>query len=145
MFWFMTAGARVGAKEGAVKFNVVVREVGRNTPDYSLEFEAPAPPAVGAWLSIVRPDSKYGHSEDVVVRHVWWKLSHPETEPVATDSKVGELVEIIVECDPALGPHSLDRWRDSLAAARARGIAVAEFDVARFSVREDEMPRRDRL
>jgi hypothetical protein len=124
-----------------VRVTIVVREVGSNRPDYSLDFEVPAVPAVGSYVSIVRADAKYGHTEDLIVRHVWWRLSHPETGGFASDPpKIGNLVDVQVECDPAIGPNSLDRWRDSLESARARGIDIAEFDIARFNVREDEMP-----
>ena len=125
-----------------VKFTVVVREIGRLKPDYSLEFEAPTLPAIGSYLSIERPDSKHGHTEDLVVRRVWWRLHHPETGGFATEPlKVGKLVDIQVECDQAIGPHSRDQWRSTLEAARERGVEIETFDIARFAVSEADMER----
>ena len=40
---------------------------GRLKPEYSLPFDLPEVPTIGAWISITRPDSKL-HSEDLVVR-----------------------------------------------------------------------------
>ena len=126
-----------------MKFIVVVREIGRNSPDYSLEFEAPVLPSVGDYLSIHRPDKEHGHTEDLIVRHIWWRLHHPETGSMASEpAKVGNVVDIQVECDQAIGPHSLDRWRSTLEAARERGIEVEEFDLSRFSLTEAEMARK---
>lgn len=59
-----------------IKFIVVVREIGRLKPDYSLEIEAPALPGVGSYLSVERPDSTYGHTEDLGRR-----LISPQPQP----------------------------------------------------------------
>lgn len=122
-----------------MKFIVVIREIGRTKPDYSLEFEAPVLPSIGSYLSIHRPDVEHGHTEDLIVRHIWWRLHHPETGGFASVSKVGSLVDIQVECDPAIGPHSRDQWRASLEAARERGVKVEEFNISRFALSEAEM------
>lgn len=125
-----------------IKFIVVVREIGRLKPDYSLEFEAPALPGVGSYLSVERPDSTYGHTEDLIVRRVWWRLHHPETAGFAAGpAKVGRVVDIQVECEQAIGPHSRDQWRATLEAARERGVDVESFDVARFALSEADMKR----
>lgn len=122
------------------KIVLVVRELGRTKPEYSLEFELPEIPKAGDYISISRPDVPEPFSEDVVVRKVWWRLFHPETGGTSSDpQKVGRLTEVMVECDQAIGPYALDRWRDSLEAARERGIEVEEFDVQRFSVRQSDL------
>lgn len=122
-----------------MKFTIVVREVGRTKPDYSLEFDAPSVPEIGSYISIQRPDAEH-HTEDLVVRHVWWTLHHPETGGYGTNPpKLGSLVEILVECDQAIGPYSRDHWRAGLEAARERGIEVEEFNVSRFALSEAEM------
>ncbi len=79
--------------------------------------------------------------EDLVVRHIWWRLETSEVRAVAAEETVqtGDVREIIVECDPAIGPYSSDRWRDALEAAKKRGVAVEEFDIVRFSVRERDL------
>lgn len=123
-----------------VRVVVVVREVGRLKPDYSVEFDLPEVPAVGAYLSIQRPDKPKPFGEDMIVRKVWWRLSHRETAGVVTgETKPGTVDEIVVECEPALGPYSSDDWRRILDGARDRGEEVEEFEVARFSVRESDL------
>lgn len=122
-----------------MKFIIVVREKGRTKPDYSLDFEAPCLPEIGSYISIKRPDSEF-HTEDLVVRHIWWTLHHPETgEYGSNPPKVGSLVDIQVECDQAIGPYSRDHWRAGLEAARERGIEVEDFNVSRVAFSEAEM------
>lgn len=115
-----------------VEVVLVVREVGRNSPDYSLHFELPVLPREGDYISINRPDHPEPYSEDVIVRHVWWRLHHPETRASFSGDekpKVGRLTEIFVECDVALGPYAADHWR------KYHGNAP-KFDVSRFAVSE---------
>ena len=118
---------------------IVVREAGQKTLDYSLEFDLPEVPQVGSYISIFRPDST--HSEDLVVRHVWWHVQHPETRAVVSDgeTKVGKVRDVMVECDIALGPYARDRWREMAGAAEGYGVAVERFQVSRFSVRESDL------
>jgi hypothetical protein len=125
-----------------VQVIVVIREIGREKPDYSLPFDLPGVPSAGDYISIFRPDSPT-HSEDVIVRHVWWHLHSPETRAVVTggEPKIGRLREVMVECDVAVGPYARDQWRDSAEAAKRRGVDVAEFNVARVSVRESDLRR----
>ena len=124
-----------------IEIVLVIRELGNNKPDYSLDFALPEVPRVGDYVSIHRPDKPEPFSEDVVVRHVWWRLEHPETGSVSQsgEQKRGRVAEIIVECDPALGPYASDNWRKMMLAARDRGVEITEFDVARFSVRESDL------
>jgi hypothetical protein len=125
-----------------VQVVLIVREIGRKKPDYSLKFDLPAVPAVGSFVSIQRPDKPEPFGEDVVVRQVWWRLNHPETNSVLTDGreKIGSLNEIFVECDPALTPYSSDKWRSLLESAKSRGD-VQEIDSERFSVRESDLKK----
>lgn len=111
---------------------LVVREFGRLKPDYSLSFEVPAIPRAGDYLSIQRPDEPEPYGEDMIVRQVWWRLRHPETSGFAVDGeeKVGDSHEVIVECEPATGPYSSDKWLKSLGSE----AGVEEFKVARVSV-----------
>ena len=129
-----------------VRVVVVIREIGRTKPDYSLTFDLPEVPAVGSYLSIQRPDKPAPYGEDVVVRHAWWRLNHPETSGFAPSGadKIGGFNEIMLECDPAISPYSSDQWRRTLEAAQARGVEVPTFDVARFAVSEAEVTERPR-
>jgi hypothetical protein len=118
---------------------VIVREVGRLKPDYSLDFDVPAIPSPGDYLSIHRPDKPKPYGEDLIVRQVWWRLEHPETSGFGSgEPKIGKVEEIYVECDPAVGPWSSDQWRDSLEHALSTGQAE-ELKVARLSVRQDAL------
>jgi hypothetical protein len=75
--------------------------------------------------------------EDVVVRKVWWRLKHPEAAAKASyPPKFGAVREILVECEIATSPWSSDRWLKLAEAARARGVKVEAFEVARLNMRE---------
>jgi hypothetical protein len=117
---------------------IVVREVGRLKPDYSLEFDLPEVPQPGSYISIQRPDQPEPYGEDLIVQQVWWRLKHPEIGGFGSEPpKVGATTEILVECAQAIGPYSTDRWRDTLTGKRANGIEVPELEVARVSIRQD--------
>jgi hypothetical protein len=119
---------------------IVVREIGRLKPDFSLDFDLPEVPKPGAYISIYRGNPPETHSEDLLVEKVWWQLNHPETGGFGrTPPLVGKAASIIVECTQAIGPTSNDRWRDTLEARRAQGVDVPEFEIARFSVRQDQL------
>ena len=93
------------------KVNIVVCEGrGSKKPSFSLDFNLPQVPSVGDYISIQRPDVD-PYCEDVIVRHVWWLLLHPEAATVDS-GLIGQVDTIFVECDPATGPWSSDRWRD---------------------------------
>jgi hypothetical protein len=125
-----------------VKINLVVRELGKLKPDYSLDFELPEVPAIGSYISIQRPDHPEPYGEDVIVRKIWWRLKHPETDAASSNPpKVGAVTEIFVECDVAKSPYSSDNWLKWANAGTARGENVEEFEVARFSLRESELKR----
>jgi hypothetical protein len=127
-------------EEIMVRVTIVVREVGRLNPEYSLDFELPAVPAIGSYISIQRPDKPTPYGEDMIVEKVWWRLDHPETRAVAFGDekpKLGSLQEILVECVQATGPYSSDQWRDMLDNRRKHGAVIPEFDVARVQIRQD--------
>ena len=122
---------------------IVVREIGSTEFDYSLPFDVPSVPRVGDYISIHREDTPTPHGEDLIVRRIWWRLETSEvrTAPPAEIVQTGDVREIIVECDQDIGPYSTDRWRDALEAAKKRGVAVEEFDISRFSIRQSDLPK----
>jgi hypothetical protein len=123
-----------------VKINLVVRELGGLKRDYVLDFDLPEVPAVRSYISIQRPEHQAEWGEDVIVRKVWWRLKHLETAAHASNPpKLGTVREIFVECDIATSPWSSDRWLKSAEAARARGVNVEAFEVARLNVRESNL------
>lgn len=122
-----------------MRVTIVVNELDSHKP-YSLEFELDAVPTIGSYISIQRPDVLPPHGEDLIVRHVWWRLQHPETGGYGSEPpKIGGAVEIFIECQPAIGPYSSDRWRDNLERLEAAGHDVERFNVSRLSIRQDEM------
>lgn len=89
------------------RITVVVREVGKLDPEYSLSFEVPEVPKPGAYISIHRPDKPEPYGEDMIVERVWWRLKHPQTRASFSGHeppKIGSLNEIVVECVQATGP-----------------------------------------
>jgi hypothetical protein len=120
-----------------VQIIVVIREAGSEKIDYSLHFDVPEVPSAGAYISVTRTGDREPYSEDLIVRHVWWRLSHPENAAISSgEPKVGSLTEIFVECDIAEGPYASDAWRRTVNSARNRGLEVPAFEVRRFSVPE---------
>lgn len=110
-----------------VEVIVVARKPGTYETDFSLKFEVPEVPRIGDYISIRRLDEREPFGQDLIVRQVWWRLLHPDTHGYPTTERAGDLVEIRVECDPALGPYPSDRWRKSLADVDG----VEEFKIAR--------------
>src|SRR5262249_15202689 len=98
-------------------------------------------PRVGDYISIHRSDQKEPYGEDLIVRHIWWRLETLETRTMVPvgEERAGTVREILLECDKALGPYSSDNWRDELEPARQRG-EIGVFDLERYSVRESELP-----
>lgn len=126
-----------------VKVILCAREPGDTKVDYSLNFNLPALPQPGDYISVHRSDTKTVHTEDFVVRHVWWMLETPETRAVtpAGEERSGSVTEVMVECEMALGPYATDHWREMMQRFKSRGIAVEEFDVARLSIRERDLKK----
>lgn len=116
---------------------VLVRVPSRLKVAYSLEFDLPAVPSIGSYISIQRPDNPQPYGEDMIVRKVWWRLDHAATWPSSdADAKGGSVNEIFVECEIATSPYSSDEWLAMVEGARSHGIEVDEFQVAWFSVRD---------
>jgi hypothetical protein len=116
---------------------LVVRELGKLKPDYSLHFSLPEVPAVGSYISINRPDHRDPYGEDVIVRQVWWRLFHPITAGVVSGpaaERAGQVKEIFVECEIAMGPYASGEWRRSYEGRPG----VEEFEVSRLSIPEPD-------
>lgn len=126
--------------EGLIEVIIVVRERQRAKPEHSINFALPALPRPGDYISVFRPDSPT-HSEDLVVRKVWWNLRYDDSSGYGDSDNpmVGRLRDIMVECDQAIGPYARDHWRDGLVGYEERGNVVERFDVERLSIREDEL------
>jgi len=124
-----------------IRIELCVREPGKKEIDFSLPFNVPELPKLGDYISVHRANQGTPHTEDVVVRHVWWMLETPETRTTAEagTERVGQLNKIFVECEMALGPYANDRWHETMLRYRTSGQPIEEFDVARVSVREKDL------
>jgi hypothetical protein len=127
-----------------VRVTIYVREPSDQNPDFSLVFDLPEIPRPGDYISIHRDDKETPHTEDLIVRHVCWMLETTETRPYAEEGRerVGNLREIVVECEMALGPCSTDKWRDLMLYHEAKGRTIKRFDISRLSIRERDLPKR---
>ena len=110
---------------------VVLREPGGLKPMRSCAFRFPELPRPGDYLSICGPDLRAPLGEDVVVRRVWWRLDHAKAGAAGEEEVPGQVIEIFVECDIAEGPYASGAWRQQAARARAMGVKVETFEVAR--------------
>ena len=93
-----------------VTFIVVVREAGSPRPAYWVEFDAPALPRVGDYLSIQRPDKPSRYGESLIVRNIWWRLAHQGRSGFpdwAVNRRPGE---VFVECDSTAHQYSNKSW-----------------------------------
>jgi hypothetical protein len=117
-----------------VQVILVVRELGKQEPEYWMTFELPEVPAVGSYISINKLDVRRPFSEDLIVRHVWWQLHHSGTDAEA----VGQLIDITVECDTALGPYATLDWQRRAERGRSQGVDVPDFEVARIPISRGE-------
>jgi hypothetical protein len=124
-----------------VQVVIVVREPGSAKPEYSLKFDLPELPHPGNYISVHRSDVETPHTEDFVVRHVWWMLETTETRGGVTagDERVGKFSEVRVECEMALGPHPTDAWHDAMMSHRRKRRVVEEFNVARLNVKQEDL------
>jgi hypothetical protein len=128
----------------SVRVRLYVCEPGERKPDFSLAFNLPEVPRPGDYISVYREDKETPHTEDLIVRHIWWNLETTEarTSTSEDEERVGNLREIGVECEMALGPCSTDQWRDRIVQHEANSRTIKRFDVSRFSVREKDLSRR---
>jgi hypothetical protein len=126
-----------------VRVWITARDVG-SRPDRWWAFDLPEVPAIGSYISIGNPDLREPRSEDLIVRHVWWRLFHPGTRSLRNNDEddetesVGKLTEIFVECDKAIGPYASEHWRKWYAGRSG----VEAFNVSRLPLldtsQEDE-------
>lgn len=88
---------------------------GGGEAEYSLGMECPAVPSVGDYITVMRnyvngaPSADYNGTEDFIVRRVRWQFTWPDTGAAYHDvdsSPVGEIAEIVVECEMAIGAFS---------------------------------------
>jgi len=106
---------------------LVVVPPGGGEADYSLRMTVPALPREGDYLTVLRKDAagkdrEFPGTEDFIVRRVWWTFEFPddgEIYHVAGEDPVGQVGQIGIECEYAIGPYSSQTHkRDSGPDAR---------------------------
>ena len=114
------------ANAAAMKANLVFVPPGGGEANYSLDFDLPALPRVGDYLSITRPGETGTY--DFKVRQIWWHLDYPDNKPyriVDEDPVVyGSVKELVVECEFAIGPSSCEEHKRECKGMR--GITKIE-------------------
>ena len=102
---------------------------GGGEADYHLDFELPALPAPGDYISFTRPDEEGSH--DFIVRRSWWTLHHPTNglSTMASGPRVsGSLTIAMVECEFALAPFSSASHKSSCEMYKGCGKPLKIFD-----------------
>jgi hypothetical protein len=102
---------------------------GGGEADYGLDFDVPAPPQNGDYISITRPDDP-ARTVNFIVRRTWWSLHYPGTETYKTagSGPTGRVVDVMVECEYAKSPLSTDAHLKMCEAYANRGTPPREFD-----------------
>lgn len=118
-----------------IKVIIVVRKSGKTSPEYCLEFELNVLPKIGEYISIRRPGDESGNTEDLVVRHVWWTFEAADEDGSSDNRLRGSLVDVMVECDKAIGPYSSSKWRKQLEEwSESTGQTIERFNITRMGV-----------
>ena len=113
---------------------IAVREPGRLKPDWSGRFELPEIPAVGSYITINRPGEAAPWGEEMIVKKIWWMLFNPNAAKADGGREPrGQVKQIVVVCEAALGPFSTKAWRK----AHEGRSGVQTFEVSRFSWKPD--------
>jgi hypothetical protein len=89
---------------------------GGGKPDYSLAFDLPAIPQPGDYISVRRPAKRADEmpgTYDFIVKRTRWGLSYPDNDlyTEADDDTRGEVNEIVVDCEFALGYWSCEEHK----------------------------------
>jgi hypothetical protein len=110
--------------EMKIRLNFV--PAGGGESDYSLEFDLPAIPQPGDYISIRRPIKSAkevpGTCDFIVKRTRWW-LDYPDNDlyKQADDDTHGNVTEIVVDCEFALGSWSSEEHKRAVAVYSSRG------------------------
>lgn len=109
-----------------MKVRLMFVPTGGGEIDYSLDFELPAIPQPGDYITVQR-DGESG-TEDFIVRRTWWYLKYPHGAVVgrAQGDEKGSVREIGVECEFATGPYSSESHK------RGAGKSAKAFEDTAF-------------
>lgn len=115
-----------------MKVRLVFVPPGGGEADYSLDFEMPAIPRPGDYISVMRPGDD--GTSDFIVRRTWWTMDFPNND-LYGDSKnpvYGTVQQIAVECEFALGNYSGSAHKQSCEAYRNRKGGIQEFEASAY-------------
>lgn len=101
---------------------------GGGEADYSMDFEMPAIPQPGDYISIRRGTGP--HTEDFLVRRTWWSLEYPETDENSTvmPGQCGGFLQASVECEFAIGHFSSEDHKNTCYRYKEKTGHLREFD-----------------
>jgi hypothetical protein len=99
---------------------------------YSLDFDVPAIPRPGDYITVMRPNQT--GTEDFVVRRGWWVFQHREARTIQNSQDVvrGSTQSVAVECEFARGHYSSEDHQKACDAYEKRGGTVSEFDASLY-------------
>lgn len=106
---------------------------GGGETDYSLDFDMPALPRAGDYISINRPGNNPKARAGMLhfmMRRVHWFLKHSPYDPSASlgNQEVGTTSDAIIECEFARGPTPSEEHDRSCDMYEARGKPIQRFD-----------------
>lgn len=106
-----------------MKARLVFVPPGGGEAEYTLEFDLPAVPRSGDYISIKRPGQN--GTEDFMVRRAWWWLWTPEVNAAVIEDEpmIGQVEDLVVECEFAIGPFS-----DEQHLRTAQGYGAKRFE-----------------
>lgn len=104
---------------------------GNGETDYQMQFELPAVPQAGDYISIVR-DGSVG-AETFIVRRTIWGLSYPKTDSsFARNDEHGTATDIWVECEFARSGFMSEQHKRACNGYEARGHIVPEHEATAY-------------
>jgi hypothetical protein len=105
---------------------------GGGEADYVLDFDLPAIPRPGDYISVMRPNQS--GTEDFIVRRTWWTLKYPDAPTVQTSTTLvrGTTEDVVIECEFARGPYSSDNHKSACDAYDKKRGTAQEFEASAY-------------
>src|ERR1700738_632888 len=104
---------------------------GGGEAEYSLDFEMPALPRAGDYISVLRPDQN--GTEDFIVRRARWVFEFPKAPAVSVGhGPVGKTTEVCIEGEFAESAYSSAEHKRTIANFAARGRGKLEHEASGY-------------
>lgn len=114
-----------------MKVQLIFVPPGGGEADYQLQFDLPAVPQTGDYISVLR-DEADGY-ETFIVRRTIWELSYPKTDRSASnENEHGKPLKIWVECEFARGAYMTEAHKRACATYETRGFKVPEHEATGY-------------